>query len=160
MIRRPPRSTLFPYTTLFRSRGQHPHGDEAQRPGARQRDPQRQRVLQLQPRRQRDLQRLLHLQALRQRDDKRLAPRQEQRHGHRLAYGHSRQRRPGGQQRQRHRRFFLMIRRPPRSTLFPSTTLFRSRGQHPHGDEAQRPRPRQRHPQRQRDVQLQPRRQR
>src|SRR3712207_7710872 len=27
--------------------------------------------------------------------------------------------------------FFLMIRRPPRSTLFPYTTLFRSRGQHP-----------------------------
>src|SRR2546425_1423367 len=26
--------------------------------------------------------------------------------------------------------FFLMIRRPPRSTLFPYTTLFRSRGQH------------------------------
>src|SRR2546430_12546031 len=25
--------------------------------------------------------------------------------------------------------FFLMIRRPPRSTLFPYTTLFRSRGQ-------------------------------
>src|SRR3712207_7960719 len=25
MIRRPPRSTLFPYTTLFRSEGQHPH---------------------------------------------------------------------------------------------------------------------------------------
>src|SRR2546429_7227103 len=24
MIRRPPRSTLFPYTTLFRSRGVHP----------------------------------------------------------------------------------------------------------------------------------------
>src|SRR5256885_13263834 len=24
MIRRPPRSTLFPYTTLFRSRGRHP----------------------------------------------------------------------------------------------------------------------------------------
>src|SRR5256885_12360589 len=24
MIRRPPRSTLFPYTTLFRSRGSHP----------------------------------------------------------------------------------------------------------------------------------------
>src|SRR5687768_18598816 len=28
--------------------------------------------------------------------------------------------------------FFLMIRRPPRSTLFPYTTLFRSR--HPGGD--------------------------
>src|SRR6266540_3475965 len=27
--------------------------------------------------------------------------------------------------------FFLMIRRPPRSTLFPYTTLFRSRGRHP-----------------------------
>src|SRR3712207_8519276 len=26
--------------------------------------------------------------------------------------------------------FFLMIRRPPRSTLFPYTTLFRSDGQH------------------------------
>src|SRR3712207_8495196 len=27
--------------------------------------------------------------------------------------------------------FFLMIRRPPRSTLFPYTTLFRSRDEHP-----------------------------
>src|SRR3712207_7802720 len=27
MIRRPPRSTLFPYTTLFRSRGQRQHVD-------------------------------------------------------------------------------------------------------------------------------------
>src|SRR2546430_6008049 len=27
--------------------------------------------------------------------------------------------------------FFLMIRRPPRSTLFPYTTLFRSRNEHP-----------------------------
>src|SRR6266849_8213476 len=27
--------------------------------------------------------------------------------------------------------FFLMIRRPPRSTLFPYTTLFRSRWRHP-----------------------------
>src|SRR2546428_9184507 len=26
MIRRPPRSTLFPYTTLFRSRNRHPDG--------------------------------------------------------------------------------------------------------------------------------------
>ena len=28
--------------------------------------------------------------------------------------------------------FFLMIRRPPRSTLFPYTTLFRSRSAHIH----------------------------
>src|SRR5256884_9653437 len=27
MIRRPPRSTLFPYTTLFRSRGEHRDGE-------------------------------------------------------------------------------------------------------------------------------------
>src|SRR6266496_5977049 len=34
--------------------------------------------------------------------------------------------------------FFLMIRRPPRSTLFPYTTLFRSRGRvcAPHGSQA------------------------
>src|SRR3712207_6846333 len=32
MIRRPPRSTLFPYTTLFRSRGAGARGDAA-RPG-------------------------------------------------------------------------------------------------------------------------------
>src|SRR5438270_6499985 len=30
--------------------------------------------------------------------------------------------------------FFLMIRRPPRSTLFPYTTLFRSVAQHIHAD--------------------------
>src|SRR2546430_9395426 len=29
--------------------------------------------------------------------------------------------------------FFLMIRRPPRSTLFPYTTLFRSGRRHPRG---------------------------
>src|SRR5437899_6391964 len=43
MIRRPPRSTLFPYTTLFRSREPHPRQDagrsvrrqETPRPGGR-----------------------------------------------------------------------------------------------------------------------------
>src|SRR3712207_7718939 len=30
MIRRPPRSTLFPYTTLFRSDGRRCHGHKAQ----------------------------------------------------------------------------------------------------------------------------------
>src|SRR3712207_7288040 len=33
--------------------------------------------------------------------------------------------------------FFLMIRRPPRSTLFPYTTLFRSRAGIPRGDAPQ-----------------------
>src|SRR3712207_8301883 len=32
MIRRPPRSTLFPYTTLFRSRQDDGHQDRAQAP--------------------------------------------------------------------------------------------------------------------------------
>src|SRR5256885_12242011 len=37
MIRRPPRSTLFPYTTLFRSRmgerpGEHEHAEDRERP--------------------------------------------------------------------------------------------------------------------------------
>src|SRR3712207_9360650 len=34
--------------------------------------------------------------------------------------------------------FFLMIRRPPRSTLFPYTTLFRSRGEPQRRQEARR----------------------
>src|SRR3712207_8492134 len=39
MIRRPPRSTLFPYTTLFRSR--HPCTDGSARPGgSRRRGPE------------------------------------------------------------------------------------------------------------------------
>src|SRR5258708_30326077 len=33
MIRRPPRSTLFPYTTLFRSQGQAARRDRRLRPG-------------------------------------------------------------------------------------------------------------------------------
>src|SRR3712207_6895580 len=33
MIRRPPRSTLFPYTTLFRSRDQHDFSGEDERRG-------------------------------------------------------------------------------------------------------------------------------
>src|SRR3989449_9157108 len=37
--------------------------------------------------------------------------------------------------------FFLMIRRPPRSTLFPYTTLFRSHGQPAGGHRAARVRP-------------------
>src|SRR2546422_5259086 len=35
MIRRPPRSTLFPYTTLFRSHSAAGQGRDAVRPGAR-----------------------------------------------------------------------------------------------------------------------------
>src|SRR5256885_10987086 len=42
MIRRPPRSTLFPYTTLFRSVGQAAfRRDVAQRPAGREHEPLR-----------------------------------------------------------------------------------------------------------------------
>src|SRR3712207_9107497 len=43
MIRRPPRSTLFPYTTLFRSdreRGEGPHGEELGLPVLERREPE------------------------------------------------------------------------------------------------------------------------
>src|SRR3712207_7869682 len=40
MIRRPPRSTLFPYTTLFRSRAD---GDRSELPGEGQREHRQQR---------------------------------------------------------------------------------------------------------------------
>src|SRR3712207_7719261 len=39
MIRRPPRSTLFPYTTLFRSRGCHVLASEVRRRRRRRRGP-------------------------------------------------------------------------------------------------------------------------
>src|SRR2546427_6387830 len=38
MIRRPPRSTLFPYTTLFRSRGERADRGERRSRGERNRD--------------------------------------------------------------------------------------------------------------------------
>src|SRR3712207_7345055 len=41
MIRRPPRSTLFPYTTLFRSQAQGQQRQRRQRQGHRQRIEQR-----------------------------------------------------------------------------------------------------------------------
>src|SRR5256884_847181 len=39
MIRRPPRSTLFPYTTLFRSRSPPWHSDQRGEPALGDRDP-------------------------------------------------------------------------------------------------------------------------
>src|SRR3712207_7241805 len=49
--------------------------------------------------------------------------------------------------------FFLMIRRPPRSTLFPYTTLFRSRGEEPAVAERRREHGRDRHAPEQRPEQ-------
>src|SRR3712207_9059457 len=48
MIRRPPRSTLFPYTTLFRSRGPRPHA-AARRAGRGRRVPDHRAAVDLLP---------------------------------------------------------------------------------------------------------------
>src|SRR6266480_2261183 len=124
MLRRPPRSTLFPYTTLFRS----PSADRAD---SKALSTARNLIV---ARRGRSEEHTSELQShvnivcrllLEKKNDAPLldpgptgpgppglaAPRRGQRG------------RGGG--RSGHRLFFLMIRRPPRSTLFPYTTLFR-----------------------------------
>src|SRR5471032_798664 len=121
MIRRPPRSTLFPYTTLFRSR---PCGSPAPAPG-----------------------RCPRVRANWSRDRKSTRLNSSHITNSYAVFCLKKkkdQRRRTGQGRGTHRRraetrrldrywretacarlFFLMIRRPPRSTLFPYTTLFR-----------------------------------
>src|ERR1039457_2455828 len=137
MIRRPPRSTLFPYTTLFRSQ-EAPDGDDwpprgpVFRPSAKRSEEHTS-----------ELQSPCNLvcRLLLEKKDK------EGERGLELTDGtmactyvssqsaRVRGRRDGVCQRRAEQRersrilmvfFFLMIRRPPRSTLFPYTTLFRS----------------------------------
>src|SRR5215469_8292380 len=124
MIRRPPRSTLFPYTTLFRSRPRRasgwpqrpPQRPYRQHPGAGQARSE-EHTSELQSRR--DLVcRLLLEKKNRMREEAGVL---WQEHGLVFASAFF--------------IFFLMIRRPPRSTLFPYTTLFRSR-QHPGAGQA------------------------
>src|SRR5476649_2015914 len=115
MIRRPPRSTLFPYTTLFRSRPAWRAGDGAveQRP----------------------------VEVLRDRKSTRLNSSHtvisyavfclKKKNSSLLVEDLGSGNRIGGDMNSRSASvcqrlfFFLMIRRPPRSTLFPYTTLFR-----------------------------------
>src|SRR5471030_995917 len=125
MIRRPPRSTLFPYTTLFRSRtcaAAHAHRPEhspvgtSASPGTRSEEhtSELQSLRHLVCRLLLEKNKALHLL---RRDFRQL-----------LLLG-----RRGSRFDTVSYRFnvfvffFLMIRRPPRSTLFPYTTLFRSR---------------------------------
>src|SRR6202008_4910845 len=140
MIRRPPRSTLFPYTTLFRSHIVH-FGARAAREcqrrsvevvGAGERSEEHTSELQS---RQYLVCRLL-LEKKKYASSKCEGPppamfRDESTMTYRLGSA------PGRASQHSHRRdsqqgvrlhffFFLMIRRPPRSTLFPYTTLFRS----------------------------------
>src|SRR5215510_12156286 len=136
MIRRPPRSTLFPYTTLFRST------DEQRDPGAPdQLGQDRPAVLVGRSEEHTsELQSRGHLVCRLL-----LEKKHEQRAGEFLlevldmaADGGlrdaelTRRRREAAGFRNFHiHLFFVMIRRPPRSTLFPYTTLFRSAGELP-----------------------------
>src|SRR5215211_1084995 len=113
MIRRPPRSTLFPYTTLFRSgRRRRP------RPSPRGGTHRRLR----RPRPDRKSTRLNSSHTVISYAVFCLKKKKEKARDHgRPGAGDPRHRHPGARL-----LFFLMIRLPPRSTLFPYTTLFRS----------------------------------
>src|SRR6267378_1963822 len=135
MIRRPPRSTLFPYTTLFRSR----HKEHAHAGGHRAdrahfwRDRKSTRlnsshveisyaVFCLKKKK-----RLRHISI--QPTPKKCMPVSADNYHSYMVDGvivhNSPETTTGGRALKFSSFFFLMIRRPPRSTLFPYTTLFR-----------------------------------
>src|SRR5215813_8123401 len=141
MIRRPPRSTLFPYTTLFRSIAELQCGLDGVRfalDDARPGDRSEEHTSELQSRPHLVCRLLLEkknqstharLWRANQIEDDRHVPRHHLidfpvrigRWWHRVRFD-------GRPFRAHAFFFFLMIRRPPRSTLFPYTTLFRSAG--------------------------------
>src|SRR5215813_6363114 len=125
MIRRPPRSTLFPYTTLFRSllprawRSNSPPPPAVRRRGNRDRKSTRLNsshvrisyaVFCLKKKKELPHEKIVELEVQRRSDVRIriLLERQIDIQPNRLSPF-----------------FFFMIRRPPRSTLFPYTTLFR-----------------------------------
>src|SRR6266496_2185788 len=121
MIRRPPRSTLFPYTTLFRSQTLCRRGLSLPLPG----QPAVHR-LRLLGRRDRKSTRLnsSHVEIsyavfCLKKKKQTIRPR--------FSQWFRRSNANASSMRRFLCLFFLMIRRPPRSTLFPYTTLFRSR---------------------------------
>src|SRR6266567_4257473 len=137
MIRRPPRSTLFPYTTLFRSLRPDSRGcirapSQTRRPIRRPRSEEHTSELQSQSN--------LVCRLLLEKKNTMISPPQRWHAGQKPKTRQSRceSRTCEGASVRIGRRyalrasvdglcvFFLMIRRPPRSTLFPYTTLFRS----------------------------------
>src|SRR6266498_1804688 len=111
MIRRPPRSTLFPYTTLFRSRATPAWPPTAAVPrAAPARGPRSEEHTS-------ELQSRPHLVCRLLLEKKKRCAVVVVRPGE---VGRWETPQPG-----RVAIFFLMMRRPPRSTLFPYTTLFR-----------------------------------
>src|SRR6266496_2177936 len=145
MIRRPPRSTLFPYTTLFRSPPRPGGAASGARRGRRRRgDPGRrseEHTSELQSRRELVCRLLLE----KKKEGRRLLDRKNQR----AVTVKGTPRAPDTSEVSSYNHvwviwlafmffpvpspkfFFLMIRRPPRSTLFPYTTLFRSISRRP-----------------------------
>src|SRR6266571_628377 len=136
MIRRPPRSTLFPYTTLFRSPRRRGRGDRqlaATRPAALWGDRKSTRLNSSHmsisyavfclKKKKHEGNALgdLHRDAVLVTAFVGVVDVVGRRHEHVPGDG----RHPRGQVFERRGVFFLMIRRPPRSTLFPYTTLFR-----------------------------------
>src|SRR6266496_2976222 len=126
MIRRPPRSTLFPYTTLFRSPTWPRRRGWRTPPASRSRRSE-EHTSELQSRRDLVCRLLLEKKkARRVSGSGRFAASSDQPRGK----GRWDLTTPGklvvcGCVSTASRLFFLIIRRPPRSTLFPYTTLFR-----------------------------------
>src|SRR6478609_7521935 len=128
MIRRPPRSTLFPYTTLFRSRTSAPRRLTCRMPCRVQCRPRSEEHTS-------ELQSLAYLVCRLLLEKKKKEHRTESYNACNQIevtqspyFPHARIIRwlSGKSIGHSYYIFFLMIRRPPRSTLFPYTTLFRS----------------------------------
>src|SRR6266581_4058157 len=129
MIRRPPRSTLFPYTTLFRSEvlAERRDARHHRRRAAGQRFRSEEHTSELQS--------PVHLVCrllLEKKNRDEADTIGEFRHAEaeprdaRVDVGaHEAQQQAENHHRDRLDVFFLVMRRPPRSTLFPYTTLFR-----------------------------------
>src|SRR6476661_8626630 len=133
MIRRPPRSTLFPYTTLFRSAGRP---RDRPRPRHHEREDRRLDSSRSEEHTS-ELQSHLNLVCRLLLEKKNLHPAHPHAQVVPLLLAHEHEPAAVGRgagpfvlhdagEAQHARLFFLMIRRPPRSTLFPYTTLFRS----------------------------------
>src|SRR6266487_1773548 len=130
MIRRPPRSTLFPYTTLFRSPVGEATGGTTPPSGAAGADADGRSEEHTS-----ELQSPVHLVCRLLLEKKKECARRPSLAREDTRVSHSLRNLshpdlpvadPGGVVDALRFLFFLMIRRPPRSTLFPYTTLFRS----------------------------------
>src|SRR6266576_3133265 len=122
MIRRPPRSTLFPYTTLFRSQRESPPLRIPPWPAASNSYSRDRKSTRLNSSHVETSYAVFCLKKKKKSLARRTLSRIQETAFSQLKHSLLRDNRP----RCAVCFFFLMIRRPPRSTLFPYTTLFRS----------------------------------